>query len=255
MNHIEIIRFFEEKYPTDLAYDWDNVGLQVGSLNTKAKRVLITLDVTKNVVKEAIKEDVGLIISHHPLMFKPIKNILFDAPNGWMLKHLIQKNIAVYAAHTNFDQAEGGMNDILGNAIGIKSPKLLDEIDNIGRFGAVEEQSLDDFIKHLKNVFLLDTVKVIRNKKNQIIRNVGISGGSGSHHMYAAKKRNCDVYITGDITYHTALDAKSLGMTLIDVGHHVEVIFIKAVKAMLEKQFPDVTFLASTVDTNPYEHR
>jgi dinuclear metal center YbgI/SA1388 family protein len=252
MNSIEIIKYFENKYPTNLAYDWDNVGLQLGTLNNKVNKVLITLDITKKVVKEAIQNKVDLIISHHPLMFKPVQNIVFDSPRGWIIKNLIQNDIAVYSAHTNFDQASGGMNDILADALNIIDPKLLDEEDNIGRYGDVEEIELSDFISKIKEKFNLKSVKVI-GKTDKIVKTVGISGGSGSHHMYAAKKRNCDVYITGDITYHTALDAIQLGITLIDVGHHIEVIFIESVKQMLESAYPEIEFIASKVDTNPYK--
>lgn len=252
MNSIEITKYFETKYPLDLAYEWDNCGLQVGTLNNKVEKVLITLDVTKKVVKEAIKNNVDLIISHHPLMFKPMKSVIFDSPRGWIIKNLIQNNIAVYSAHTNFDQAEGGMNDILANVLDIHEPKLLDLVDNIGRYGEIDKIEFSDFIKKVKAVFNLKTLKVIGNTKKDI-STVGISGGSGSHHMYAAKKRNCDVYVTGDITYHTALDAIQLGITLIDVGHHIEVIFVREVAKDLGGRFPTIKFIESKVDTNPYQ--
>lgn len=252
MNSVEIIRYFETKYPTELAYEWDNCGLQIGTLNHKAKKVLVTLDVTKEVVKEAINEKVNLIISHHPLMFKPMQNIVFDSPRGWIVKHLIQHNIAVYSAHTNFDQADGGMNDILAEYLGIQNPSLMDEVDNIGRYGKIEEKPFSEFVEDVKRTFRLKQVKVI-GRDNRLIHTVGVSGGSGSHHMYAAKKRNCDVYITGDVTYHTALDAEQLGITMIDVGHHVEIVFVSAVIKFLQMEFPDVMFLASKIDTNPYK--
>lgn len=252
MNSIEIIKYFETKFPIDLAYEWDNVGLQVGTLNSKVERVLVTLDITKDVVKEAIKNKVNLIISHHPLIFKPMKNIGFDTPRGWIIKNLIQHNIAVYSAHTNFDVAEGGMNDALANKLGLINPSLMDEIDNIGRFGNVKKIELKDFVEFVKDIFNLKSVKVI-GKTDKFVETVGISGGSGSHHMYAAKKHNCDVYITGDITYHTALDAIQLGITLIDVGHHIEVIFVEYINELLKKQFSEIDFIQSKVDTNPYK--
>jgi len=132
VNAVDIIRYFESKYPTDLAYEWDNCGLQIGTLNLKTKKVLITLDVTKDVVKEAIKHKVQLIISHHPLMFKPMQTIIFDSPRGWIVKNLIQHNIAVYSAHTNFDVADGGMNDILASKLGLSEIALLDDENNNG---------------------------------------------------------------------------------------------------------------------------
>lgn len=181
-----------------------------------------------------------------------MQNIVFDSPRGWIVKNLIQHNIAVYSAHTNFDQADGGMNDILAEHLGIQNPSLMDEDDNIGRYGKIEEKPFKEFVLDVKKTFGLEHVKVI-GRDDRLIQTVGVSGGSGSHHMYAAKKRNCDVYITGDITYHTALDAEQLGITMIDVGHHVEIVFVPAVIKFLQKEFPDVTFIASKVDTNPYK--
>ncbi len=252
MNSVDIIRYLENKFPPQIAYDWDNCGLQVGTLNTKVSKVLITLDVTKEVVKEAIKYKADLIISHHPLMFKAMQNIVFDSPKGWIIKNLIQHNISVYSAHTNFDQGDGGMNDVLAEKIGIKDPALMDEVDNIGRFGPIEPIPFKDFVLKVKEVFNLTNTKVI-GKDNRLIKTVGISGGSGSHHMYAAKRKNCDVYITGDVTYHTALDAEQLGITIIDVGHHIEIAFVEAMIKMLEIEFPEVDFIASIIDTNPYK--
>lgn len=251
MNAVDIIRYFESKYPTDLAYEWDNCGLQIGTLNLKTKKVLITLDVTKEVVKEAIREKVQLIISHHPLMFKPMQTIVFDSPRGWIVKNLIQHNIAVYSAHTNFDVADGGMNDILATKLGLRDIALLDEENNIGRFGQIKPMPMADFIAFFKKTFNLDHIKVI-GKIDKTIRTVAISGGSGSHHMYAAKRKNCDVYITGDVTYHTALDAEQLGQTMIDAGHHIEVVFVSSVHQDLSQTFTDLEFIKSAVNTNPY---
>ncbi len=252
MNSIEITRYFETLYPLDLAYEWDNCGLQVGTLNNKVERVLVTLDITKNVVKEAIQNKVNLIISHHPLMFKPMQTIVFDSPKGWIIKNLIQHNIAVYSAHTNFDQADGGMNDLMCRLLNIKEPQLLDDEYNIGRFGKIDKIDFNDFVKKVKEVFDLKSVKVIGNT-DKMLETVAISAGSGSHHMYAAKKKNCDVYITGDITYHTASDAIQLGITLIDVGHHIEVAFVNEVAGLLQAKFKEIDIIKSKVDTNPYQ--
>lgn len=252
MNLVDIIKFFEIKYPKELAYDWDNVGIQVGSLNIKAKKVLISLDLTKEVVKEAIDLKANMILTHHPLMFKPMDKIIFDSPRGWIIKNLIKHNITVYSAHTNYDLAVGGMNDTLAKALNIQNPKMLDQFDEIGRYGDIEEICFIGFIENVKRTFNLDSVKVI-GRTDRNIKVVGISGGSGSKHMYEAKRVGCDVYLTGDITYHTAIDAIALGVTLVDVGHHVEEIFVSAVREELQNEFPDVEFIASLIDTNPYK--
>ena len=253
MNLVDIIKYLESLFPKENAYDWDNVGIQVGTLNIEAKRVLVTLDVTKEVVKEAIDKKVNLISSHHPLLFNPLDKIIFDTPRGWIIKNLVKHNITVYSAHTNYDTTDGGMNDEFSNLLEMKNVKLLDEIDKIGRYGTIEKMHIIDFISFLKDKLDIESVKVIGND-DKIVETVGISGGSGSKHMYQAKMRGCDCYLTGDITYHTALDAVGMGITLIDIGHYAEKIFVKAIIRILSQQFKEVQFLASEVDTNPYKN-
>lgn len=251
MNLIDIIKYFETKYPKDLAYDWDNVGVQVGTLNSVAKKILVTLDVTKEVVKEAIEKKADMIISHHPLIFNPLDKIVFDTPRGWIIKNLIKHNITVYSAHTNYDTAEGGMNDEFASILGIKNPMLLDDEVMIGRYGDIEPCTFEDFLKNLKKKLEIDNVKVI-GRTDRTISKIGISGGSGSKHMYQAKMKNCDVYLTGDVTYHTALDAIQLGLTIIDIGHHAEKIFVDAIIRFLSKEFSEVEFIKSAINTNPF---
>ncbi len=253
MNLVDIIKYLESLFPKENAYDWDNVGIQVGTLNIEAKRVLVTLDVTKEVVKEAIDKKVNMIISHHPLLFNPLDKIIFDTPRGWIIKNLVKHNITVYSAHTNYDTTDGGMNDEFSNLLEMKNVKLLDEIDKIGRYGTIEKMHIIDFISFLKDKLDIESVKVIGND-DKIVETVGISGGSGSKHMYQAKMRGCNCYLTGDITYHTALDAVGMGITLIDIGHYAEKIFVKAIIRILSQQFKEVQFLASEVDTNPYKN-
>lgn len=113
VKHQTIIQKLEEWAPKNLAYDWDNVGLQVGAMNDTTKKVLVTLDVLESTVDEAIEQDANLIIAHHPMIFKPLKSIDFNSPKGRVIKKLIEHNITVYAAHTNLDIANGGVNDLL----------------------------------------------------------------------------------------------------------------------------------------------
>src|SRR5690625_1898665 len=119
--HGTIFKELENWAPKELAYEWDNVGLQVGSHTDETKKVMVTLDVLKSVVDEAIEENVNLIIAHHPLLFKPLKEINFQTAKGNVIKKLIEHNITVYAAHTNLDIARGGVHDLLCDALGIVS--------------------------------------------------------------------------------------------------------------------------------------
>ena len=252
MNLSDITKHLETKYPKTLAYDWDNVGLQVGSLNRKASVVLVTLDVTKEVVKEAIALKADLIVTHHPLIFKPVASIATESPRGWMIDRLVKNDVALYAMHTNYDLAEGGMNDRLAKLIGIREPKLLDETENIGRYGDVDPQPMSQAIMKIKAALGVSTARFIGTlDKNVSV--VGVSGGSGSNHVGQAKRRGCDLYVTGDVTYHTALDCVQMGLSVLDVGHYAEKVFKAAIAEELSAAFPDVRVVVSAIETDPYE--
>lgn len=120
-----IFNMLETWAPKKLAYDWDNVGLQVGSYDANVKKILVSLDVLTNVVDEAIEKEVDLIVAHHPLLFKPLKQIDFSTPKGKIIEKLIKHHITVYASHTNLDIAEGGVNDLLIDALNVENKKPL----------------------------------------------------------------------------------------------------------------------------------
>ncbi|MYL47936.1 Nif3-like dinuclear metal center hexameric protein [Halobacillus litoralis] len=131
MNHTytaqDIIREFEKWSPKGLAFEWDNVGLQVGTLNKPVKNIMVTLDVLENVVDEAIEKKVDLIIAHHPLLFVKLNQINLDTPKGRIVQKLIKHDITVYAAHTNLDIATGGVNDVMAELIGVTNSRPLIE--------------------------------------------------------------------------------------------------------------------------------
>ncbi len=117
----DIIAIMEENFPLRLAEDWDNVGLQTGSREKEVKKIAITLDLDQQTAEEAIKAEADLIITHHPLFFKAIKNINYNKPDGRLLKAIITSDVAVYSAHTNLDAAEAGMNQVLAEKLGLKN--------------------------------------------------------------------------------------------------------------------------------------
>ncbi|MFG6148496.1 Nif3-like dinuclear metal center hexameric protein [Halobacillus sp. B23F22_1] len=123
----EVISKLEEKAPTGFAFDWDNVGLQVGSKKQTVKKVMVTLDVLESVVDEAIENDVDLIIAHHPLLFVKLDKIDVSTPKGRTIQKLLRHDISVYASHTNLDIAQGGVNDVMSELLDIKDVKPLIE--------------------------------------------------------------------------------------------------------------------------------
>ncbi|WP_099158527.1 Nif3-like dinuclear metal center hexameric protein [Virgibacillus ndiopensis] len=127
IRNLDVFRMLEEWAPKHLAYDWDNVGMQLGSLSKPVRKIMVTLDVLESVVEEAIENNVDLIIAHHPLFFKSIKQVNVESPQGRIIQKLIQNDITVYAAHTNLDVADGGVNDMLCDILELNTKEVLIE--------------------------------------------------------------------------------------------------------------------------------
>lgn len=249
-----IIQYLETKYPKTLAEDWDNVGLQVGSLSQDVSTVLISLDVTKEVVTEAIENHVDCIISHHPLIFKPLKNILFDTEVGYVLSTLMKHNISLYVMHTNYDISSYGMNTVLASMLGLTqiSPlEMTTEHEGSGVVGQIKKLDTSSFIQLVKQTYQVDNIKMVNSSKTTI-STVAICGGSGGDLLLEAVKKQADVFITADVSHHTGLSAKAYDIMLLDVGHHVEEIAFKMTKTDLEKQFEELSLITSSVNPNPF---
>lgn len=127
ITNLDVFKLIEAWAPQSFAYEWDNVGLQVGTYSSEVKKIMVTLDVLDSVVDEAIEKDVDLIVAHHPLLFKPMSQINLDTYQGRLIQKLISNNISVYAAHTNLDIAEGGVNDLLFDALPLHTKEVLVE--------------------------------------------------------------------------------------------------------------------------------
>ncbi len=222
----------EKIAPKEYALDWDNVGLLVGGMNYDVKKILVALDLTQEVLEEAIAEKADMIVTHHNLIFKPIPSVTEENPIGKRIIQLIQNKIAVYAAHTNLDMAEGGTNDELFNIIGlINKQALMPENDGIalGRVGDLpKEMTLDDFALLIKERLNLPRLSVTGDPA-RIIKKAGLATGSCSNPgmFVQAKKKGCDCYISGDLTYHNAQAALDEGLAVIDATHYgTEVIIV-----------------------------
>ncbi|WP_152656233.1 Nif3-like dinuclear metal center hexameric protein [Oceanobacillus sp. CFH 90083] len=129
LKHADFFQIMDSWAPANLAYHWDNIGLQTGRFHDTTSRILVTLDVTEEVVDEAVEKEANLIIAHHPLLFQPLKQINVDHPKGRVLQKLLKNDITVFAAHTNLDIAEGGVNDLLSDAIGLKNKEPLEVLE------------------------------------------------------------------------------------------------------------------------------
>lgn len=238
-----------------LAEKWDNVGLMLGSNDNEVSRVLVCLDVTTNVVEEAIANNVNLIVSHHPLIFKPLKNIDYTTDfKSRIIRNLIKNDISVISFHTNLDSATLGLNDHLAKILKLNEIQVLFEhsLDNtagLGRIGKLSNPlKLSDFITYIKNCFSLETVSAVIGDEKEI-STIALLGGSGADFIYTLPE--VDVYLTGDVGYHAALDAIEMKKNIIDVGHFTE----NLVKDLLLDYISElnVEVIKSTVEKSPFK--
>ena len=365
-NGHEIIQLFESWSPKSFALEGDPIGLQIGQLNRQIQNVLVTLDVTLEVVQEAIDHNCQLILAHHPPIYRPLKNIRTDTPTGKIVELCIKHDIAVYAAHTNLDVAPGGVNDLLAEALELQEIKMLDETyseslmklavyvpnthaqtlrkqlavvgageignydscsfsslgtgrfqprdgsnpvigqlnqleeveeekievvfasskksiilkamyeyhpyeevafdlwslesktgqQGIGRIGLLaQSMTLDDFASKVKEQLHVPFVRVVGDS-TKIIRKVAVLGGDGNKYIQTAKRAGADVLVTGDLYFHVAQEAQTLGLSVVDPGHHVESIMKSGVAVKMNKMCEEskykCRFIPSSISTEPF---
>ncbi|MCQ8211252.1 Nif3-like dinuclear metal center hexameric protein [Cetobacterium somerae] len=242
----KLINFLEDKFPMFLAEEWDNVGLQIGKRDSKINGILLSLDLTEKVIDKAIEIGANLIITHHPLIFKPLKNVSSDTLIGRKVIKLIENGISVYSMHTNLDSGKSGLNDFLGeNILGLKLGKILNPLEQNGReYGIGRIYKLDEPLKLekiseiLKEKLKLHSINVVKSDDDKEIKKVAIVTGAGVSYWRKAKKLGAQVLITGDIKYHEAMDAREENFNLIDIGHfESEWIFSNLLENLIRKEF------------------
>jgi dinuclear metal center YbgI/SA1388 family protein len=247
--------------PVCLAADWDNVGLLVGDRKSAVTHVMTCLTVTPETVAEAIDKQAGLIVTHHPFPFSPLKTITTDTNIGAMLWQLAQAGISVYSAHTAFDSAAAGINQQIAEALNLKGIKPLEPIDDpqsaateglgTGRCGTVEFASLAELAQRAKSVFNIEALHIVGDIERSLTKG-GIAGGSAGEFIRCASRQGCDVLITGEARFHTCLEARALGIAMILLGHYASERFaLDNLAATLANQFSELTVWASTDEQDP----
>ncbi|MFZ5946082.1 MAG: Nif3-like dinuclear metal center hexameric protein [Bacillota bacterium] len=361
----DIINLIEELAHPRHAESWDKIGLQIGDPATAVNKVLVSLDVTPQLVQEAVQEGVDLIVTHHTPFFNPLESIRWDKPLGQIVQKLVQSNINLYCAHTNLDSVQGGVSDVLADKIGLQDVSVLapswqekyfkvvvfvpwgyeDQVrsamgaqgaghignyadctfqlfgtgtfrplegtnpfigsqgqlekaeefrletivpesqlpgvieamkaahpyeevaydvyplankfsqSGLGRIGYLgEELTLEQLLRRIGGALNTQDLRFVGNKTDKI-KKAAVCGGSGASLINAARKQNADVFITGDIKYHEAQEAQSMGLALIDAGHFAtEFPVVKVVADFLRSRLAaDIKVIESQVNTNPFE--
>lgn len=245
------------------AESYDNVGLHVGSANRVVSRALVALDLTPDVVEEAVQMEASMILTHHPLLFRAPPRILESDFIGQLILRLARENITLYSIHTNLDAAHEGVSIALADILGLGDISFLQpDADNTSGMGAIgqlsQPQTLDAFMEHLRIKLNTPVLRYTGSTETQI-STVAVCGGSGGSLIEEALEAGADVYVTGDLSYHRFFEV--LGpdghcrMALVDAGHyeteqHTEDLLC----SWLTKQFPSVDFCRTEVHTSPIQY-
>lgn len=233
MTKEELIRCIESIAPKELMEDWDNTGIQLDVGHREINRVLVCLDICSETIEEAIQEDCEFIVSHHPMIFAPIRCVSREDAVGRYLIKLIRNNISVYAAHTSFDSCVGGNNDYLAELIGLADIKTPEQAPVMRTGILMRPVTLRQFCELADRKITGGKGLRYSGDDEKMIRTVGICTGAGADLLDGAAKLGCDVLVTGDVKYHDAQRALQLGIALIDAGHYGTEIYFN--KNMAEK--------------------
>ena len=241
----DIEQYLYDWAPRELAESWDNVGLLVGDPEVEVHRVLVALDVTPQVVDEAIEKDCQLIAAHHPVMncaWHQVQTVRTDDRQGRVLTELIRHGIAAICMHTNLDAAAGGVNEVLAQKLGLSDPKMLTE-EKIGRIGTLKcEIPLVEFTHSVIELLGCNGLRYV--DAGRPVHRVAVGGGACGDYIAQAIALGCDTFVTSDLRYHDFLDTKELN--LIDAGHFpTEQVIVPELCRRLQAAFSAVSVSTS----------
>ncbi|MDO4710969.1 MAG: Nif3-like dinuclear metal center hexameric protein [Peptostreptococcaceae bacterium] len=258
MNVKEITKLLDASLKKEIAMSWDNVGLLVGRENKEVSKIFLALELTQEVLDEAEEKECDMIIVHHPLIFSGLRSVIQNGHN--LVYSLIQKDISLYATHTNFDMIPDGLNDHFAQQIGAENITTIPEENSseaLLRLFEIKKQPLKDFVSMLKKVFSLEVIRLIGESEKQIGK-VGIVTGAGSDYIDIAFAQGADLFVTGDLKYHQAMDVIAKNRTVLDVGHfETEKIFSEAMEFYIKKHIPqlkDLSIERSQKERSPFQY-
>ncbi|MDZ4991772.1 Nif3-like dinuclear metal center hexameric protein [Clostridium perfringens] len=256
----DIIKIIEDIAPVNLKEGFDNVGLMVGDREKNITKVLLALDCTEEVIREAKEIGAELILTHHPLLFRKPQSITTDTLLGRKIIELIRNDINLYSAHTNWDSVKDGLNDTLVKMLGFEKGIIMEknQFDNNAGIGRVvelnKEMTVLEIVNNIKNSLGVKNLRY-SGDLNEAVRKVAIVNGSGQDFFGDAKKLGADLIITGDTTYHFVSDYKEMGLNILDIGHFNSEwpVLINVSEKVKEKLDSDVEFVISKESKDPFE--
>ena len=244
MNLQRFYHEYEKYLPPSLACEWDHDGVQCMTDETReVRRIVCALDVTEAVVNHAVECGADLIVSHHPLLFKPLYALTDENPASVCLARLSKNDVGVFSFHTRADAVSGGTGDLLAARIGLQGVRELETDEGpLLRMGTLPSpMSVRDFAQHVRDALGADAVNLAAREESAEILRVAVAGGEGGDFLETAERAGADVYVSGRVGYHRMLDAAQGKMAAIEVGHYASEREIVFFLARIAKQIdPDV---------------
>ena len=260
------IEVFEKLWPTHLAEEWDVVGLVTGSPSQEIKKVLLTVDVTSEVVEHAKEVGADLIFAHHPMLLRGVPSIAEDTAKGHVLAELVRSNIAVYSAHTNADSVETGTSVVLAKALGLKDSRPLQPLTNtkqgIGQLGQLSSAITLGELANRLNGILPPTATGVRvaGEFDRAATKIALCAGAGDSYSLMALNQGAEVFITSDLKHHNSQEilelakARGVEFALIDISHWAaEFVWLETAKSELELKLPEVSFEVCDIRTDVFD--
>ncbi|MFV2070101.1 MAG: Nif3-like dinuclear metal center hexameric protein [Pirellulales bacterium] len=256
----DVALLIDKLAPSQLAEDWDNVGLLVGHRRRPVRKIMTCLTVTPATATEAIERKVDVMVSHHPLPFRPLKRLTSDTIEGRLLLDLIAADVAIISPHTAFDSALLGINERLAEGIGLSDiVPLIPAVDFVednrvgaGRCGRLPAgTSLDQLVLRVKRFLALEHLRVVGPLDREVTR-VAIACGSGGEFLDRARAAGCDGMLTGEASFHACLAAQSAGMGLVLAGHFASERFaVEYLAEVVAAQLPGIDVWACRREEDP----
>jgi dinuclear metal center YbgI/SA1388 family protein len=255
----ELCRFLDAFAPSTLSEEWDNVGLLVGDADKQIERVMTCLTITQASCAEAVTKGASLIITHHPLPFKPLRRLTTESTPGRLLLKLIRAGIAVYSPHTAFDSTAEGINQQLAEGIGLSeiNPLVVSPLDATGSIGSgrcgrfIKPLRLSESAQRLKAFLKIQGLHIV-GPDDALISTAAVACGSGGSFLEHAIQQNIDLLVTGEASFHTCLEAEARGVHLLLAGHFATERFaVEKLVDLLASEFPKIVVWASEQEADP----
>jgi len=258
----QVARFLEQWAPRASAQSYDNVGLQVGDPQAEVHTAVLALDMTPAVLEEARAVEASLVITHHPLIFRPLRHVTTAEYTSNLTLRLAAEGVALYSIHTNLDAASGGVSFALGRQLGLTDLEFLDAFDpetsetGMGAVGRLDPpRTLEYFLHHVAGRLRTPSLRYVGDPSAHVER-IAVCGGAGSGLVHTAAAAGADAYVTADVKYHeffNALDADGRPrLAFVDAGHYeTEAVTEVLLAEELQKQFPTTSWRRTATRTSP----